>query len=85
MPQFYPLIYIPSFTVLNSCHALFITTLVNTGNHWLAPLRKPLFKSYAFMLHSERTGCEMLFGVVVKSRPAVSMCACTKIKAACDT
>lgn len=76
MPKIDPLIYIPSFTVLNTCHALFITMVVNARNHWLAPLRKPLFKSYAFRLHSERTlsdaGCEKLFGVGVNSKPAMS-------------
>ncbi len=76
MPKYYPRIYIPSFTVLNTCHALLITTVINAGVHWLTPLRKPLFKSYVFRLHSERTlsdtGFEMLFGVGVKSKPAMS-------------
>lgn len=81
MPKYYPRIYIPSFTVLNTCHALLITTVINAGVHWLTPLRKSLFKSYVFRLHSERTlsdtGFEMLFGVGVKSKPAMSQqCLC---------
>jgi len=61
--------------------------MVNTGNHWLAPFRKPLFKSYA--LHSERTGCEMLFGVGVKNTPAICLCVHVRRSklnsSACDT
>lgn len=60
MPKYYPRIYIPSFNVLNTCHALLITTVINAGVHWLISLRTPLFKSYVFRLVREQSQIQAL-------------------------